>query len=267
MSLPLTGRTIAVTRPRAQAGALADAIERAGGTALIYPLLEIVPNDDTGPLDSAIADLESAKLAIFISPNAVRFSVPKVLARRAWPRHLAIAAVGMGTSHALKGFIDRDVICPSVRQDSEGLLELPELAAQRIAGKHVLVFKGEGGRELLVSTLEKRGALVHAVPCYRRLPPSLDPAPLFNRADEGRLDAILVTSTEAVKHLGDLFGCARKDQLQGILIVVTHPQIAEAARRLGCLHVLECPQGGVADGSILAALNAYNWQSSGKPTT
>ena len=42
---PLAGRTVAVTRPRDQAAPLAACIEAAGGRALIYPLLEILPAD------------------------------------------------------------------------------------------------------------------------------------------------------------------------------------------------------------------------------
>ena len=34
---PLTGRTIIVTRPRAQSAHLAEAIAEAGGTPLIFP--------------------------------------------------------------------------------------------------------------------------------------------------------------------------------------------------------------------------------------
>ena len=40
---PLAGRTIVVTRPQAQAAPLVEAIVAAGGTPLIFPLLEISP--------------------------------------------------------------------------------------------------------------------------------------------------------------------------------------------------------------------------------
>lgn len=65
---------------------------------------------------------------------------------------------------------------PSV-SDSEALLELPEFAAQAVAGKKVLILRGNGGRELLAETLRQRGAQVCAVTCYHRSPPALDGEP------------------------------------------------------------------------------------------
>ena len=79
--LPLAGRTIVVTRPRAQADALAALIAGQGGRAVVFPVLEIGPADDPAPLDRAIASLDSYALAIFISPNAVEFSVPVILSQ------------------------------------------------------------------------------------------------------------------------------------------------------------------------------------------
>ena len=59
-----------------------------------------------------------------------------------------------------------DVISPPLRFDSEALLELPQLTD--VNGRRVIIFRGDGGRELLGETLAARGASVEYVSCYRR---------------------------------------------------------------------------------------------------
>ena len=85
MNKPLQGRRILVTRPAAQAGRLAELISAQGGEPVLFPLLEIGPAVDPLPLQQAIARLDKYALAVFISPNAVDYSVPLVLAHCPWP--------------------------------------------------------------------------------------------------------------------------------------------------------------------------------------
>lgn len=265
MSLPLAGRSIVVTRPRAQAAELAAGIEAAGGTAVLFPLLEIAPLRDSALLDAATARLDDASLAVFISVNAVDFSVPAILSNRSWPAALAVAAVGQGTARALRASGFAEVILPPAQFDSEGLLALPELAAPTIQGRLVLLFKGEGGRDLLAATLAERGAEVLPVPCYKRLPPAADAGMLRELFAAGRLDAIVVSSSEAMRHLGKLLledavpelRDTGRRLLDQTLIVVPHPRIAGEAARF-CRKIQLTPPG---DAGMLAGLSAYNWPS------
>jgi uroporphyrinogen-III synthase len=123
---PLAGKTIVVTRPRAQALPLAEAIGAAGGKPLFFPLLEISPAADPQPLRQAISCLADYTFAVFISPNAVDYAVPAILARGSWPESLTPAAVGPGTVKALAAFGIFGCIAPVERFDSEGLLALPK---------------------------------------------------------------------------------------------------------------------------------------------
>jgi uroporphyrinogen-III synthase len=150
---PLAGRTVVVTRPLAQGGALADAITAAGGRPLIFPLLEIAPAADPQALADAVERLAGYALAVFISPNAVDYSLPAILDAGPWPSGLAAAAVGQGTVRALAAHGIDSCIAPRERFDSEALLALPELAGGRVAGRRIAIFRGDGGRELLADTL------------------------------------------------------------------------------------------------------------------
>ena len=255
MNTALHGKRILVTRPSAQAGPLARAIAAQGGEALRFALLEIAPAADDEPLQQAIARLDDYALAIFISPNAVHFSVPHILAHRPWPPALHAAAVGPGTAAELSACGITELIVPSQRFDSEALLELPALHATRVAGKKVLILRGNGGRELLAASLRGRGAEVDAITCYRRSPPA-DGAPLRSLLRNKRIDALTVSSSEGLRALVPLLDTQSLERLQRTPIFVPHQRIAESAAALGWKKViLTAP----ADAGIMEGLCAHDW--------
>lgn len=253
---PLAGRTIVVTRPRAQVEGLAAAIAAAGGTPLVFPLLEISPAPDPLPLQAAVADIAGYALAVFISPNAVDFSLPAILARGPWPAGLVPAAVGQGTVKALAAHGVGGCVAPTERFDSEALLELPPLQADAVAGRRVAIFRGDGGRELLADTLRERGATVVCIPCYRRSAPAVGAGQLLAAWEAGALDGITVSSSEGLRYLWDMLDDPGRASLAATPVFVPHARIADNARLLGLQQVvLTAP----ADAGIIAGLCAYNW--------
>ncbi|MEN3373930.1 uroporphyrinogen-III synthase [Dechloromonas sp. ZS-1] len=254
---PLAGRTIVVTRPAAQAAPLAEAIAAAGGLPLIFPLLEISPVADLAPVHAAAARLAECALAIFISPNAVEHAWPAIQAAGGWPAGGPIpAAVGQGTVKALAARGVHGCIAPTERFDSEALLALPALAKPAVDGKKVLIFRGDGGRELLADTLRERGAQVDCIACYRRQGPSGGVAPLLAAWRGGQLDALTVSSSEGLRYLVDLLDAEGRTYLAETPVFVPHARIAENAQSLGLRQVV-LTDG--ADAGLLAGLHAYNW--------
>jgi uroporphyrinogen-III synthase len=246
--LPLSGCGIAITRPRDQARALADGIASAGGEAISFPLLEIVPLEDYSTFDAVTADLDHFDWAVFISTNAAEHSLKRLLARRAWPAGLRCAGIGPSTQAELARFGLRDVLIPQDRFDSESLLNLPEM--QDVKGKQFLIFRGEQGRELLADTLRQRGAEVVMAESYRRINPQQDAGELEHLRQQGRLHAIVVTSSEALRNLIALVGMNRA-WLQGTPLFVNHPRIAETAMSHGLTAMVAAQPG---DAGMLAAL-------------
>ena len=235
--LPLDGLRILVTRPRDQAQQLAGSIEREGGIALLYPLLEISPVPDVDALHRQLAGLTVVDLAVFVSPNAVKFGIAAM--RDAGVLPARIATVGQGSAKALRELGVDDVIVPTSQFDSEGLLALPEL--QAVAGWHVVIFRGDGGRALLGDTLTARGANVEYVTCYLRSKPQLDASELV------QADAVIVTSSEALTHLREIV----QGRLSDTALFVPHPRIAELAREQGWREVRLTDAG---DDGVLAGL-------------
>lgn len=246
---PLAGRGIVVTRPAHQAGPLAEMIRAAGGNPILFPVLEILDTADIRPLIDAVDRLDSFDLAIFISPNAVLRAMNQVAARRAWPAGLRAAAIGKGSVKELKRFGVTDVIAPPRAFDSERLLDLPQL--QSVAGLRIVIFRGEGGRELLGDTLTARGAIIEYVECYRRVRPSADAAPLLRAWARNEVHAVIVTSSEGLRNLFEMIGKLGQSWLRRTPLLVPHPRIAAAARELGCSNIVETAPG---DDGLLAAL-------------
>jgi uroporphyrinogen-III synthase len=241
----LSGHTVLVTRPPQQAGALAQAIETSGGTAFIFPALDIeaIP---ASALSEALAYLAQANIVIFISPNAAQFGMA---AMGSPPPSAQCFAVGPGTARALAGHGITDVVTPD-GQDSEALLALPQL--QNMAGKHVVIVRGVGGRSLLADTLRERGATVQYLECYRRMLPQTDAAALLAQWQAGGIDAVTVTSAETLRNLATLLGEAGRPLLLHTPLFAPHEKIAAAARHFGIEQAIATPGGdaGLVDGLI-----------------
>ncbi len=251
---PLTGLRVLVTRPAAQAERLAALIEQAGGEAIRFPALEIAPPRDGAALEHVLADITRFDLAIFISPNAVAHGLVSLKPHGGLPPKLTVAAIGRGTADALMQAGIVKAIVPADGSDTEALLALPQM--NDIAGKRVVVFRGEGGRELLGDTLRARGAEVTYAECYRRVRPDVDAGPVNARFHAGGIDIVTVTSVETLRNLHDLLDAAARQRLLCTPIVVVGPRQADAWHALGGATAPEIATTA-DDAAILDALKAW----------
>ena len=224
----LTGIGVAITRPIDQAKKLSELITEAGGTPILFPLIEITPLADYGQFETVISDINDYDWAIFISSNAVQNGMPRLL-KQGIPPNLKFAAIGPVTASELQSFGVKDVLIPKVRFDSESLLALPEMT--NVFSKKILIVRGVGGRDVLAETLKARGAQVTFAECYQRINPQTDCNLLTQLWAEKKLHAVVVTSSEAMRHLLDLAGSS--DWLKHVTLFVNHARIAELPLQLG----------------------------------
>ncbi len=256
---PLAGLRVLVTRPAPQAEGLCTLIERAGGTPVRFPTIEIAPPRDITPLEDLIVRLEEFDIAIFVSPNAVVRAMEAIRARRGkLPPRMTVACVGSGSAKALAEFGITDVFAPT-RTDSEGLLELPPL--QQVTSKRIVIFRGEDGRELLGETLAARGARVEYAACYRRVKPRADAATLVRAFAQGEIDVVTATSAEALGNLREMLGDAGAAVLMQTPIVVVSERLRQISRELGIKGPVQVASTA-SDESIVAAIQA--WRGSQK---
>ena len=250
MSASLAGRCVVITRPAGESQRLAALVREAGGEPLLFPVIAICDALDPQPLDAAIARLDEFDVAIFISPSAVEKALTRIAAQRSLPPNVRCAAIGPGGARALERWGVKGILAPQRssardgRYDSESLLCLNFMQAVR--GKRVVIFRGDGGRELLRDTLLARGASVETITCYRRALPAIDPAPLMQAWARGTVAAVIVTSSEGLRNLCVMTGTAGVNYLRDTLIAVPHPRIAAAARDMGMQHVAESASGDEA---------------------
>jgi uroporphyrinogen-III synthase len=259
---------VVITRPRQQAGPLADAVAALGRTPVVLPLLDISPLDDPAPLRAALSDLGRYALVAFVSPNAIEAAFAHIDA--AWPAQVAIGVVGASSRAALArhgvGDATARIVSPldPACSDSEHLLEALDgaLGLASLRGRRALVVRGDGGRELLPDALRAAGAEVETVAAYRRAVPALTPALAASlRALLPGTNDWIITSSEALRGLAGLVGqlAAALDSgitvadLQRQHLIVPHPRIAETARALGFANLTLTGSG---DERLLAALQS-----------
>jgi uroporphyrinogen-III synthase len=244
--LPLASRGIVITRPAAQAAALARLIEERGGQPILFPVIEIVDVPDLTAVNALIDRLDTFDIAIFVSPNAATRGMNAIRARRELPAGIVVVAIGGGSARELERQGVRAVVTPQLRADSEGVLELDAL--REVRGKRVAIFRGVGGRELLRETLESRGATVEYAECYTRARPSADAAGLLERLRSGTAEAFVCTSSEGLNNLCAMLGPEAEPLIQRVPLFVPHPRIASAAAKLGLdrVYVTESGDEGIA---------------------
>lgn len=179
---------VVVTRAKAQAGALIEAIEAAGADVVAAPMLEIVPPDDGGAaVARSVGALGPADWLAVLSPNGARSVVAAVADR---PR-CRVAVVGAGTSvpFAEAGW---SVDVEAAEATAHGLAD--ELIAEHRA--HCLIVQAEHGRPDLADRLRTAGWRVDTVVGYRNVAPAIEPATLERAA---AADVVVFASPSAVE--------------------------------------------------------------------
>ncbi|HEX5851689.1 MAG TPA: uroporphyrinogen-III C-methyltransferase [Solirubrobacteraceae bacterium] len=187
---PLRGRTVAVTRARAQASGLARRLEALGANVVQTPVIRVETLDGP-PLDPSPYDL-----ICLTSPNGVHALFERLTSAGLDARSLAgatVAAIGPGTARALsKHGVVADVV--PQRFVAESLVE----ALADTPVKRALVARARDARDVLPDALRARGAEVDVLALYETLVEPLTPRAL----DATRTaDYVTFTSASTVRYL------------------------------------------------------------------
>ncbi|MEC5343748.1 uroporphyrinogen-III synthase [Brenneria populi] len=229
--------TILVTRPSPAGEQLVTRLRKLGYSAYHSPLIEFSPGGELARLPAMLAALRPGDLLFALSRHAVDYADPQLTRGGAgWPQNPSYYAVGRATALALHRVSARHVAYPPERESSENLLQLPEL--QYVNGKHALLLRGNGGRELLGDTLRERGAKVSYCECYQRRPVYYDGLEQSRRWQQAGVDTLAITSGEMLQRIYTLVpDYYRASWLLGCQLVVVSERLADQARQLGWRHI------------------------------
>ncbi|MCE0558001.1 uroporphyrinogen-III synthase [Motilimonas sp. E26] len=226
---------ILVTRPQRHQQPLIDALEQQGWFAIGQPLLEISTSPDIESLAMSQHELDNFQFIIAISDNAVRYANSYLKRHHLnWPRQARYLAVGKNTADCWHQLAQINACYPE-SADSEGLIAMPAL--QAIDQRRILILKGNAGRDLIASSLQKAGAKVTEVSTYQRQPIPLNQAETLTKWQQNHINSVIITSGEILTALINVVpNCERNWLFKLNLIVISH-RIAKLAREAGFIKV------------------------------
>jgi uroporphyrinogen III methyltransferase/synthase len=231
---PLAGRSVVVTRARAQASPLAARLRGLGARVVEAPAIRIEP------LEAQLPDLSHFDLLCVTSPNGARRLLELVRDARALTGP-AIAAIGPGTADALRaGGIEADIVPP--RAVAESLVDA--LAGREL--RRALIVRAEIARDVLPGALRERGAEVEILPVYRTAAEAIDGGAL---AAAREADYVTFTSASSVRFYVEAAGAPAQEQR----IVSIGPITSDALREHGLEPHVEA-QEHTPDGLVAALL-------------
>jgi uroporphyrinogen III methyltransferase/synthase len=234
---PLAGVSVAVTRARAQASALAQRLRDLGAAVVEAPSIR------TEPVDFELPDLTAYDLLVLTSPTGVHRLFTAVRDARALVGPM-IAAIGPGTAAALRERgVEPDLV--PARSTSEGLID----ALAAIDVERALVVRAREGRDVLLDWLrDERGAQADLLAVY-----ATEPAPLDDDVRDAALacEWLLFASGSSAR----AFHAAAGGSLDGPRILSIGPATTAVLGELGYPPDLEA-EVHTPDGVVDALLRA-----------
>ena len=218
-------KRVVVTRSVEDVDRLAERLTSDGHLPVKLPLLAIEALQSSLDIDNLPL---TTTAIIYTSVNAVRYGFDAI-SQATTNEGLLTIAVGAKTRDALskKGVLAKF----PAREDSEGILALLESLDQ--SPTHVLLVKGQGGRDLIETRLDRLGIHLTIIECYRRVWPDVPQANFLSAVSIESPSIIHVASGETLNRLTDLCWAHGVDALDAHTLVLPSQRVANQARELG----------------------------------
>ncbi len=231
--MTLRGKSVVITRPRHQAGDLADMVTRLGGRPRIVPTVEIEPVSNLADVKKPLSRIASGKvdIIIFMSQNGVSSFITlteklglKEDALKSLSR-MQVVAIGSKTRRRLEDQGVRVDITPA-DHSSNGLVET--LSRLDIKGKVIAIPRTDRPTDYLTEKLAGRSAEIVQFPIYEaRLPSDLtEVLNLIQDTLNGKVDILTFTSSATARNL---FHIAEEHRLVEGLVDAVNEKVVVAS--------------------------------------
>lgn len=246
MAQPLKGKTIVITRPRAQSGHMTMHLEQLGATVIHCPTIEIVEPVSWAALDDAIEQLAAYDWLVFTSSNGAEFFFRRLGEKcgdySSRMSHLSVCAIGPATAKAIaKARVRVDLIAEDSKAEGT-LAAIVERAGgkNKIRGLRFLIPRARIARDVLPVELSNLGAYVNAVEAYQSVKPEADAESIIRLLKEGAVDAITFTSSSTISNFAALVAAEEVSKLlRDVLVACIGPVTAATAIDYGLTNIVQ----------------------------
>ena len=254
---PLFGQRIVVTRTREQASQLSRQLTDLGADVLEIPTIKIMPPDDHQDLIDVLLGIGTYDWLIFTSPNGVTTFFDYFFKTYDDVRSIGgarLAAVGPGTAAKLAELHLKVDLMPDefvTRKIAAAFAKF-----ESIENLKMLLLRAQVANHELPQQLEKMGAIVDDVACYKTVPETDDRTGAAARLLESGADWITFTSASTVESFHARFDLPKlRQQFPKLKIASIGPETSKALSQLGLSPNVEAKEHTI-DGLVKSLLAA-----------
>jgi uroporphyrinogen III methyltransferase/synthase len=232
---PLFGRRVVVTRARAQAGELVRRLAGLGAEVLEIPVIQFAPPQNQRSIAEMFLELNSYEWLVFTSSNGVTAFFEMFFKVHDDMRDIGgmrIAAVGPATAARLRELHLKVDLMPENYLGAEVAKAFAKY--QSIENVKICLLRAENAPPGLPQALEKLGAIVDDIPCYRTVADTDDPFGAGEKLMAEGADWLTFTSGSTAEHFHARFNLPELlEKFPQMKIASIGPETTKALAKLG----------------------------------
>jgi uroporphyrinogen III methyltransferase / synthase len=255
---PLFGQRVVVTRAREQASQLSSQLSELGAEVIEMPVIKLVPPENKEELKDALLGLHEYDWVIFTSPNGVSIFFDYFFKAFDDVRDVGgvhFSAVGPGTAAKLQELHLKVDLMPEEATASK--IAAAFEAYQSIENLRILLMRAEVANPELPAALEKLGAIVDDVACYRTVAETEDITGSAARLLESGAEWVIFTSGSTAEHFHARFQIPElRKKFPAIRVASIGPETTKVLAKLGVTPSVEANPHSI-DGLVQAILRGH----------